>query len=249
MAENRQCCYSVFEGLLPPPHNTAVLNLIFHLAHWHGLAKLRLHSDLSLDLLDAETTRLGEQLRHFKDKVCPVFETRELKREADHRKRKAAKQQSSMPIATAQGPEPAATLPEPAVSAAGSRKRKVAKQKSSLSMVTAQGLEPTPIQPELPVPEAGSGKQKAGKQNSPMSTATAQCLEPTTAQPESTTPEAGQLGATISDERAWKTFSLDTYKAHSLGDYVEAIKRYGTTDSFSTETVSEVVLYSQIIVY
>lgn len=31
--------------------------------------------------------------------------------------------------------------------------------------------------------------------------------------------------------------NLNTYKVHSLGDYVEAIRRYGTTDSFSTEMV------------
>ena len=32
-------------------------------------------------------------------------------------------------------------------------------------------------------------------------------------------------------------FNLDTYKLHSLGDYVKAIKRFGTTDNTSTQTV------------
>jgi hypothetical protein len=35
-----------------------------------------------------------------------------------------------------------------------------------------------------------------------------------------------------------KTFNLQTYKVHVLGDYVEAIKTFGTTDSYSTEVVS-----------
>jgi hypothetical protein len=35
-----------------------------------------------------------------------------------------------------------------------------------------------------------------------------------------------------------KTFNLQTYKIHALGDYVEAIKTFGTTDSYSTEVVS-----------
>lgn len=156
---NCQCFYAVFEGLLPPPHNSAILRLVFHLAHWHGLAKLRLHSDLSLDLLDVETTSLGEELRHFTDKTCPAFETRELKREADSRKRKAATTDK-------------------------------------------------PSKPDASKPTAGPSKPSASKP------------EPT------------------SDERTLKVFSLDTYKAHSLGDYVEAIKQHGTTDSFSTETVS-----------
>lgn len=32
--------------------------------------------------------------------------------------------------------------------------------------------------------------------------------------------------------------NLDTYKVHSLGDYVEAIQQYGTTDSYTTELVN-----------
>ncbi len=35
-----------------------------------------------------------------------------------------------------------------------------------------------------------------------------------------------------------KTFNLTTYKLHSLGDYVVAIKTFGTTDSYSTQIVS-----------
>jgi hypothetical protein len=45
------------------------------------------------------------------------------------------------------------------------------------------------------------------------------------------------LAATSEGPRS-KKFSLQTYKYHALGDYVETIRRYGTTDSFSTEIVS-----------
>ena len=34
-----------------------------------------------------------------------------------------------------------------------------------------------------------------------------------------------------------KTFNLHTYKFHSLPDYVPAIRRFGTTDSYSTQAV------------
>ncbi|KAI0027652.1 hypothetical protein K488DRAFT_31400, partial [Vararia minispora EC-137] len=34
-----------------------------------------------------------------------------------------------------------------------------------------------------------------------------------------------------------KTFNLDTYKVHSLGDYVPTIRAFGTTDSYSTQLV------------
>jgi hypothetical protein len=34
-----------------------------------------------------------------------------------------------------------------------------------------------------------------------------------------------------------KTFNLTTFKLHSLGDYVDTIKMFGTTDSYSTQIV------------
>jgi hypothetical protein len=36
-----------------------------------------------------------------------------------------------------------------------------------------------------------------------------------------------------------KSLNLKTYKLHALGDYVSTIRRYGTTDSYSTQTVSD----------
>jgi hypothetical protein len=38
--------------------------------------------------------------------------------------------------------------------------------------------------------------------------------------------------------RLSKQFSLQTYKLHSLGDYAATIRMFGTTDSYSTERVS-----------
>jgi hypothetical protein len=35
-----------------------------------------------------------------------------------------------------------------------------------------------------------------------------------------------------------KQLNMNTYKYHSLGDYVETIRRFGTTDSYSTQPVS-----------
>ncbi|KAG1856158.1 hypothetical protein F4604DRAFT_1932022 [Suillus subluteus] len=38
------------------------------MAHWHGLAKLHMHSDLTLDIMDGVMSALGQQLREFKAK-------------------------------------------------------------------------------------------------------------------------------------------------------------------------------------
>jgi hypothetical protein len=61
-----------------------ILNLLFDLAHWHALAKPRMHTDITLDILSQVTTSLGNTLRQFEDKTCTIFETRELERERDH---------------------------------------------------------------------------------------------------------------------------------------------------------------------
>jgi hypothetical protein len=128
----------VFDGLLDEPHNTCVLKLLFDLAHWHGLAKLRMHTDTTLDILAEVTTSLGSSLRVFKGSTCSAFLTRELERERAARQRRQEK----------------------------------------------------------------SGTKKTGN---------------STCKP--------------------KQLNLKTYKFHSLGDYVETIQRFGTTDSYSTQSV------------
>ena len=41
-----------------------------------------------------------------------------------------------------------------------------------------------------------------------------------------------------------KHLNLSTYKYHALGDYVEAIRRYGPTDNYNTQVVRGLVLIS-----
>jgi hypothetical protein len=55
--------------------------VLFDLAHWHGLAKLRMHTDSTLGRLSQVTTALGDRLRTFQEQTCAVFPTRELQRE------------------------------------------------------------------------------------------------------------------------------------------------------------------------
>ena len=46
-----------------------------------------------------------------------------------------------------------------------------------------------------------------------------------------------QKAQTQSNSRKEMTFNLATYKYHALADYAAAIRKYGTTDSYSTELV------------
>jgi hypothetical protein len=82
----------VFEGLLPKKEDRIVRKLLFELATWHGLAKLRLHTETTVTDLENSATRLGH-LRKFKSDVCSVYATRDLpSEEAAHGRRKAAKE-------------------------------------------------------------------------------------------------------------------------------------------------------------
>lgn len=83
-----QCAIPVFEGLFPEPHNKIVLDLLFSLSTWHSLAKLRLHTDATLGLLDSATQLLGNQLRLFKARTCTFYKTRELPSEVRKRQQK-----------------------------------------------------------------------------------------------------------------------------------------------------------------
>jgi hypothetical protein len=78
----------VFEQLLPEPHNTIVLDLLFELLTWHAFGKLRMHTETTLHHFDNCTTRLGKAFRRFRSAVCSKFKTRDLPRETAARTRR-----------------------------------------------------------------------------------------------------------------------------------------------------------------
>jgi uncharacterized protein YdaU (DUF1376 family) len=150
------------------------MELLFLLAYWQGLAKLRLHTEITLNILDRITRALGMALRAFKKETCPKFDTKELPREAATRQRREAKS--------------------------------TAKQSSSAK--NAKGK-------EKEVKSTAGSKTGKGKEKE---------VEPT-------------AKSNFQSSRQPKGFNLNTYKLHSLGDYANTIRQYGTTDSYSTQLV------------
>ena len=145
------------------------------------MGKLRMHHDLTLDIMEKLTLSLGESLRKFSQTTCAAFKTKELSREYDSRVRRQGKRAQALHL-NAQG----------ATSASGSQGQHASE-------------DPVDAGPPLATPAA--------------------------TQPQ---PEAGCHA---------KALNLNTYKCHSLGDYVHAIRQYGTTDSYSTEPVSVPYLF------
>ena len=85
-----QCIMPVFEGLLPPRHNEIVLNLLFELATWHAFARLRVHTDGTLDMFQASTKSLTAAVRRFIRDTCELYATQELPKETAARGRRTA---------------------------------------------------------------------------------------------------------------------------------------------------------------
>jgi hypothetical protein len=67
-----------------------VLDLLFELAVWHGYAKLRLHTEVTLGLFETATKSLGVALRQFQGRTCTAFATVELPQEEAARGRRTA---------------------------------------------------------------------------------------------------------------------------------------------------------------
>jgi len=73
----------VFEDLLNGDHNKHLLKLLYQTAEWHGLAKLRMHTQATLDHLESLTNEYGYLIRSFHDLTCSQFKTKELQQEVN----------------------------------------------------------------------------------------------------------------------------------------------------------------------
>ncbi|KAG9085750.1 hypothetical protein FS749_004132 [Ceratobasidium sp. UAMH 11750] len=89
-----QCCAPVFKGLLPTEIDSQVQELLFSLARWHALAKLRLHTSATLKKLADDTKKLGDQLRAFQAATADLV-VLETPREFAARQRRAASREQN----------------------------------------------------------------------------------------------------------------------------------------------------------
>ena len=64
------------------------MTLLYRTAEWHAFAKLRLHTESTLQHLERLTTELGQLMREFRDATQSGFATFELPKETGARKRR-----------------------------------------------------------------------------------------------------------------------------------------------------------------
>jgi hypothetical protein len=92
-----QCSLPCFEGLFDTPHEKIILDLLFVFALWHGNAKYRVHTDTTVAQFERITSKLGQLLRLFKNRVCTAFETQETPKEAEARQRRELRRKTKHP--------------------------------------------------------------------------------------------------------------------------------------------------------
>ena len=77
------------------------MKLLYRTAEWHGFAKLRIHTDFTLNHLEELTKEFGLLMRQFRDLSCSQFQTVELPREVEGRKRRQQRAQAKQLPASA----------------------------------------------------------------------------------------------------------------------------------------------------
>ncbi len=81
------------------------MTLLYRTAEWHGLAKLRMHTDSSLQLLQSLTEEFGLLMRNFHELTSSDFITLELPKEKNARNRKKEKKANSSLADTSRVPK------------------------------------------------------------------------------------------------------------------------------------------------
>ncbi|KAL1750714.1 hypothetical protein FB107DRAFT_294399 [Schizophyllum commune] len=89
LAALSQCALSCFDGLVEDdPFNRKLQRLLYRTAEWHATAKLRMHTDATLKLLDELTREFGALAREFEQLSAAQFATVETPKEATARARR-----------------------------------------------------------------------------------------------------------------------------------------------------------------
>ena len=124
------------------------MKLLYKTAEWHALAKLQMHFESTLDLLDELTIEFEKLMRQFCELTCSQLQTVELPREVAARHRRQTKAQANVASAS--------SLVDPAVRVGASATQHLAETQPS-SSTNAPNSNPQP-QPQQQCTNSSSVK-------------------------------------------------------------------------------------------
>ena len=79
-----QCIIPAVNGLLPIEHEEVILRMLFTLATYHALGKMRIHTEYTLSYWEHATVCLSNELQHFHDQIADL-DIHEMPQEACNR--------------------------------------------------------------------------------------------------------------------------------------------------------------------
>ena len=83
-----QVIIPAYEAILPLEHNSTILELLFELANTHALAKLCLHTEVTVDLLEVSTDHMYHIMDKFTRTACAVYNVYQRADEVEARTRR-----------------------------------------------------------------------------------------------------------------------------------------------------------------
>ena len=93
-----QVIIPAYEGLLPLEHNRTILELLFELANTHALAKLCLHTEVTVDLLEVSTDYMYHAMDKFARTAWAVYNVYERADEVEARPRRQREKNPNVPV-------------------------------------------------------------------------------------------------------------------------------------------------------
>jgi hypothetical protein len=85
------------------------------MAEWHAFAKLRIHTETTLDHVEKLTKEFGVLMRQFHGDTCSHFQTTKLPQEAAARRQQELRAQAKQSIHGRYGLSPTAGTPDAAL--------------------------------------------------------------------------------------------------------------------------------------
>ena len=95
----------VLEGLLCPRDEACVMDMLFECANFHALGKLRLHTEVTIDILEASTPLIYGAIKRFATETCPKYNTVEQQKEVDSRVRRARAKDPKIKVSNQRQPK------------------------------------------------------------------------------------------------------------------------------------------------
>ncbi|TFK16793.1 hypothetical protein FA15DRAFT_661909 [Coprinopsis marcescibilis] len=188
-----------------------------------GLAKLQMHTNQTLELLKEWMTLLGQAVCDFEQSPCKDYKTQELKKELQTCQCQEAKQVAQKGATTGISHQRQKSVDPCSQKQSTATKRKTTGDDDRDS----KHVKHRKVAPDYP--------NVQDREDSPADLREADVDQDVGADVIVNT----ETGAADKKE---KTLSLSTYVFHSLGDMLNSIKLWGTTDSYSTQIISEVQL-------